>query len=208
VKRPPTADEPREHSAALHLSTSPAGERTPPSWLTEAILLLRVWWSRWTLLPLVEGVRLERGRAGTFELLDFVLVLLAYAVSGAPTLEDFYDQVQPGAASLMGVWMRHQMPSRSALSRALQSVTDKTVDALRALFLTCWSRVRAGPCWEGFSIGRAAGTSSSTLMAPVRSSANARSLRERIGRPPVGAPPSSPRLAIPDASAARSCARV
>jgi hypothetical protein len=128
------ADESLEHSAALHLSTSSASERTAPPWTTEALVLLRAWWSRLLLIPLIELVRLDRGRAGTFEVVDFVLVLLAYATSGARTLKEFYAQAQPCAEALMGAWARDRMPSRSALSRALDAFSPKSVEALRELF--------------------------------------------------------------------------
>jgi hypothetical protein len=131
------ADESHEHSAALQLSTSSAPEPTAPPWLTEAVVLLQAWWSRWLPLRLAEGVRVERGRAGVFEVVDFVLVLLSYAVSGAPTLHAFYGQAQPCAAVLMGAWARDGMPSRSALSRFLCAFSPVTVEALRAFFLIC-----------------------------------------------------------------------
>jgi hypothetical protein len=128
------SDESHQHSAALHLSSSSASEPSAAPWLTQAIVLLRAWWSGWLLLPLVECVRLVRGRAGKFEVMDFVLVLVAYASSRAATLEDFYEQAQPTAQALMGAWGRSEMPSRSALSRFLAAVTAPTVEALRDFF--------------------------------------------------------------------------
>ena len=128
------SDESREHSAALYLSTSSASEPTAPPWLTQSIVLMQMWWSEWLLLPLVECVRLPRGRAGTFEVTDFVLVLLAYASSGAPTLRAFYEQACPATEAIMGAWGRHRMPSRSALSRFLSDVSPTAVEALRDFF--------------------------------------------------------------------------
>lgn len=135
VKPNSKADEPREYSAALHISTSSSDEPTAPAWATEAIILARAWWSEWSLLGLVERVRLERGRAGTFDLIDFVLVLLAYQVSNARTIKDFYRQMRGGLdTALASVWSRSRLPSRSALSRALGAATATTVESLRELF--------------------------------------------------------------------------
>ncbi len=88
--------------------------------------MLRAWWMRWLPMPLVTSVRVERGRAGTFEVIDFVLVLLAYAVSGAATLRAYYEQAPPAEPTLMGSWQRHALPSRSALSRFLGDVSGSS----------------------------------------------------------------------------------
>jgi len=134
VEEAPMSDESREHSAALHLSTTSASKPTAPPWLTQAIVLMQAWWSGWLLLPLVECVRVVRGRVGTFEVMDFVLVLLAYASSEAPTLKAFYAQAEPSAEVLMSAWGRNAMPSRSALSRFLGCVSAPAVEALRDFF--------------------------------------------------------------------------
>jgi len=128
------SDESHEPSAALHLSTTSASEPTAPPWLTPALLLLQTWWSQWLPMPLVEGVRVVRGRAGTFEVVDFVLVLLAYASSGAPVIKTFFEEAQPVAQVLMAAWGRNDMPSRSALCRFLQAVTAAPVEVLRDFF--------------------------------------------------------------------------
>jgi hypothetical protein len=202
------ADEPREHSAAVEMSTSTTDAPAAPPWMTEATLLLRAWWSRWLLLPLVERVRLVRQRAGKFELLDFALVLLAYQASGTRTIKDFYAQARGGVAgALAGAWGRRELPSRSALSRALRAVSVDTVEALRALFLTCWSTVREASRWVDSSIGRAGGTSSSTRMPPARPSGSVRSLVETIVPPRVVGRRRSRCRDMQDASAARWFAR-
>jgi hypothetical protein len=130
------ADRPSEpDDLTLDLRASSSPRPTVPPWLTEAVLVLRAWWTRWLPLPLVTRVRVERGRAGTFEVIDFVLVLLAYAVSGAATLRAFYEQARPAAPALMGSWQRHALPSRSALSRFLGDVSWTAVESLRTLFV-------------------------------------------------------------------------
>lgn len=127
-------DEPREHSAVFDLETSAASQRIAPAWITEGTVLLRALWVRWVPLPLATCVPVARGRAGKFELLDFVLVLLTYAASGAATLKDLYEQAGPSAGVLAASWQRARWPSRSALSRWLRDVSSVTVEPLRTLF--------------------------------------------------------------------------
>ena len=128
------ADESREHSASFELHTTSFSELATPPWLTEAIVALRALWACWLPLPLVERVRVERGRAGTFEVLDFVLVLLIYAVSGARTLKELYKQGTPFMSVLAGTWLRNAWPSRSALSRFLGDISPVAVEEMRTLF--------------------------------------------------------------------------
>jgi hypothetical protein len=58
-----------------------------------------------------------------------------YAISGEPTLEEFYERLQPFAVPFMALFERDRLPSRSALSRFLASLTEGPVEALRTLFL-------------------------------------------------------------------------
>jgi len=127
-------DEPHHDSASVVLHTSSLPQTNAPPWTAEAIAVLRTWWIRWLPLPLVETVQVSRGRAGRFEVIDFVLVLLTYAVSGAPTLRSFYQQAHPVASVLMALWQRYALPSRSALSRFLKDMSAEAVESLRALF--------------------------------------------------------------------------
>ncbi len=165
---PPMVDEPCKRSAAAHLSTSSHDALTPPAWMTEAVVLLSAWWSKGLVARLVERVRLLRRRAGTFELVDFALVLLCCQVSRAPTTKAFYEQAKSVGGTLASVWERAAWPSRSALSRALAAVTVDTVESFRALFLASWSSVCRRARWVGFTTGEANGVSSSTPMARGR----------------------------------------
>lgn len=128
------ADESPQHSASFELHASPDSHPTPPPWAAEAIVTLRAFWARWTLMPLSTQVRVARKRSGTFDVLDFVSVLLAYAASGATTLKAYYEQARPIEGALAGLWLRDKRPSRSALSRFLADVTAPPVEALRTLF--------------------------------------------------------------------------
>lgn len=127
-------DELRDPSASLTLQACAVSRPADPSWLAEAIVLLRAGWARWLLVALVECVRVPRGRAGHYEVIDYTLVLIAYAVSGARTLEQFYREAGPVTDKLMAVWQRGAWPSRSALSRFLADVPASATEQFRTLF--------------------------------------------------------------------------
>jgi hypothetical protein len=80
-------------------------------------------------------VRFARRRFGHYDLIDFVVVLLGYAVSSERTLEAFYERLQPFAAPFMALFGRERLPHRSTLSRFLTALNQATVEALRAVFL-------------------------------------------------------------------------
>jgi hypothetical protein len=84
---------------------------------------------------LEEHVQFARARFGTYDTIDFVIVLLSYASSGEPTLKAFYDRLAPFADEVAALFHRHHLPSRSALSRFLAALDEKTVEALRTQFL-------------------------------------------------------------------------
>src|SRR6266851_1578771 len=57
------------------------------------------------------------------------------AISGERTLEGFYERLLPLAHPFMALFDRERLPSRSALSRFLASLTWEATEALRTLFL-------------------------------------------------------------------------
>jgi len=105
-----------------------------PGWFGEAVLLGQYWLESGLVGYLEEEVRVVRGRMGRYEVVDFVLLLLSYAVSGEKTLRDFYKALAPVREVLMGVWGRSQCPSASSLSRFLAAVDKEAVRGLRELF--------------------------------------------------------------------------
>jgi len=87
------------------------------------------------LATIEERVRFARRRFGHYELIDFVVVLLGYAISGERTLEAFYERVQPFAVPFMALFGRERLPHRSTLSRFLAALGQAPVEALRTVFL-------------------------------------------------------------------------
>jgi hypothetical protein len=106
-----------------------------PSWFGEVALIIPYLRKQGVLAAISARVRLTRRRFGHYEVIDFLAVLFGYAISGERTLEEFYEQLLPLAQPFMALFDRERLPSRSALSRFLASLTWEATEALRTLFL-------------------------------------------------------------------------
>ena len=81
-----------------------------------------------------ERVRFARARMGDYEVIDFVVMLLGYAVSGERTLQAFYERLLPFAEPFMALFGRANLPHPATLSRFLAALDQGPVEALRTLF--------------------------------------------------------------------------
>jgi hypothetical protein len=81
-----------------------------------------------------DHVQFARARFGAYDTVDFVVVLIGYALSGEPTLLAFYERLLPFSETFMVLFGRSHLPSRSALSRFLAALDQTTVEALRTQF--------------------------------------------------------------------------
>jgi hypothetical protein len=120
---------------SVSIQTSSQSQPCPPPWWGELVLLSQHLRQQGILTRLAEGVRFERRRCGHYELIDFLVVLFGYAISGERTLERFYEVLRPWAQPFMALFGRDRLPSRSALSRALLALTVPVIETLRTLFL-------------------------------------------------------------------------
>ena len=118
----------------VEIYTCPQDVPSVPPWFAELILLAHHFTKRGILEALSEHVRLARGRAGHYEVIDFIAILLAYALSGEPTLEAFFDRLAPFAHPFMELFGRDHLPHRSTLSRFLADVDAACLEALRQQF--------------------------------------------------------------------------
>src|SRR5579871_6833120 len=116
------------------IQTSPESVPSMPPWMGEVTLGAHYLTSLGLLEKIAERVRFARARIGTYDVIDFVVVLIGYAVSGEPTLERFYERLHPFALPFMTLFGRNQLPDRSVLSRFLKAIDQPTVEALRTLF--------------------------------------------------------------------------
>jgi hypothetical protein len=82
-----------------------------------------------------ERVRFVRARMGKYEMIDFVAMLIGYAVSGERTLSAFSQRVRPFAEAFMALFGRSDLPDPATLSRYIAALDQPCVEALRTLFL-------------------------------------------------------------------------
>jgi hypothetical protein len=95
--------------STVTVQTTPESRPSTPSWMGEIAAFAQVL-SQTGILTAVQGrVRFARARMGTYELIDFVVVLIGYALSAEPTLRAFYDRLLPFSAA--------QVPSTPSMIR-------------------------------------------------------------------------------------------
>lgn len=120
--------------STITVQTTPESQPSMPSWMGEVAAFAQLLKQTGILTAITERVRFARARMGTYELIDFVVVLMGYALSGEPTLQAFYTRLLPFAEVFMTLFERSHLPSRSALSRFLASLDQASVERLRTLF--------------------------------------------------------------------------
>jgi hypothetical protein len=121
-------------SSVIHLQTSPQSVPSTPSWLGEVALVAHYLTSQGVMEQIARQVHSARPRFGRYDSIDFVVVLMGYALSGEPTLAAFYERLLPFARPFMALFGRDRLPHRSTLSRFLASIDQPCVEALRTLF--------------------------------------------------------------------------
>jgi hypothetical protein len=73
-----------------------------------------------------EQIHFARARFGTYDTLDFLVILIGYARSSEPTLKAFYERLVPFAETFMALFGRSRLPDRSTLSRFLADLVART----------------------------------------------------------------------------------
>ena len=99
--------------SANTIQTSAQSVPSTPSWFGEVVLIAYYLKQQGVLAALEGRVRFARRRFGQYDLIDFLVVLLGYAISGERTLEAFYARLQPFAPAFMALFGRDQLPHRS-----------------------------------------------------------------------------------------------
>ena len=120
--------------STVNVQTTPESQPSTPNWMGEVAVFAQLLTQTGALTAITERVRFARARMGTYELIDFVVVLMGYALSGEPTLQAFYEYLLPFAEEFMALFDRKFLPSRSALSRFLAALDQVSVESLRTLF--------------------------------------------------------------------------
>lgn len=141
--------------AGVELKADEQANPVTPSWLGEVLLMGEYWRMTGLLDRLQTQVKVNRGRMGQYEVCDFVLLLLAYAVSGLDTLESFFEQLKSVQSIVMSVWQRQHCPVASTLSRFLQAIDSGALEQLRTLFAADLLEHGFAPADSGGLIDRA-----------------------------------------------------
>jgi hypothetical protein len=147
------------------IQSTPESVPSTPCWFGEVVLVATYLRQHGILTKISEQVRFARRRFGHYEVIDFVAVLLGYAISGECTLQMFYERLEPFAVPFMALFGRHRLPARSTLSRFLTALTAEPIEALRTLVLEdllerradfeqhpCGLTDRTGKLWKVFDI--------------------------------------------------------
>ncbi len=121
--------------SSVNIQTTSESSPSIPSWFGEVVLIVGYLRKHGVLAKISEQVRFARRRFGHYEVIDFVAVLIGYAISGERTLETYYERLQPFAVPFMALFERDHLPARATLSRFLAALTEAPVEALRRLFL-------------------------------------------------------------------------
>jgi hypothetical protein len=128
-------------AATIQVETTAETRPSVPNWFGEITLLAQPWKQQGVLTAIEDQVRLARRRFGTYEVIDFVVMLLGYASSGERTLKSYRERAQPFKTALMGLFERAELPHRSTLSRFRPVhwtgavFNERAVEALRRLFV-------------------------------------------------------------------------
>jgi hypothetical protein len=131
--------------ATVQIETTAETRPSVPDWFGEITLLAQHWKQQGVLTAIQDQVRFSRRRFGTYEVIDFVVMLLGYASSGERTLKTYSERVQPFKTALMGLFERAELPHRSTLSRFLAVINEGAVEALRRLFVSDLVARRVSP---------------------------------------------------------------
>src|SRR5690348_14663071 len=121
-------------NGCIEIQTSPLDRASVPSWFGEGVMIAHHLATQGLLKAFPQKVRLVRGRFGSYEPIDFLGLLIGYAISGERTLADFFERVAPFSAAFMALFGRRCLPHRSSLSRFLAAVDRPCLEAFRALF--------------------------------------------------------------------------
>lgn len=121
-------------SPVVSIQTSPQSVPSLPSWFGEVSIVAHSLTQVGILEALSQHVHFARRRFGHSEVIDFVAVLIGYALSGERTLQTFYERLSPFATAFMALFGRERLPHRSTLSRFLAAIDRPAVEAIRALF--------------------------------------------------------------------------
>ena len=150
----------------IEVQTSPLDRASVPAWFAEVVMIARHLATKGLFEAFAQQVHLVRGRFGTYESIDFLALLIGYAISGERTLADFFERVEPFEAAFMALFGRRCLPHRasalSLLGRCRSSVFGSLPHALRAADVR--GRLDSGNHWRHLRVAWGAAIWSLTSM--------------------------------------------
>jgi hypothetical protein len=118
----------------VEIQTSEEPRPAVPPWFAEVVIIVQYLATKGILDAFAQQIRLIRGRFGRYEPIDFLALLLGYAISGERTLEAFFVRVAPFGLAFMALFGRRCCPHRASFSRFLADVDRPCLEAFRTLF--------------------------------------------------------------------------
>ena len=126
----------------IEVQTTSENRFSVPAWFAEVVIIARYLEKKGRISAFAHQVCLVRGRFGTYEPIDFLALLIGYAISGERTLADFFERVEPFRDSIHGAvwtqWSSSSVQPESLSGRCGSSVFRSLPYALRAAELCRW----------------------------------------------------------------------
>ena len=121
-------------SPCIEVQSSSEDRPSVPAWFAEVVIMAHNLRTKGRMSAFAHQVRLVRGRFGRYKPIDFLALLVGYAISGEGRLSDFFERVAPFETAFMALFGRKCLPHRSSLSRFLAAVDRPCLEAFRMLF--------------------------------------------------------------------------
>src|SRR5581483_4583795 len=137
----------------IEVQTSSVDRPSVPPWFAAVVILSQHLTTNGLLEAFADQVCLVRGRFGNYEALDFLALLVGYAISGERTRASFFERLAPFGTAFMALFGRRCLPHRSSLSRFLADVDRPCLQAFRTLFeqqslAAGWTEETIGGLWD------------------------------------------------------------
>lgn len=125
-------------SSQVSIQTSPQSVPSTPPWLGEVVAFAQVLSHEGILKAIQEQVLFARARFGQYDTIDFVVVLLGYAMSGEPTLQSFIEPCGTPLSVLFSFQSSIYPASSSFLTRLMNR--PSWMCSASAEMMRSWSR--------------------------------------------------------------------
>src|SRR6266851_6489717 len=118
----------------IEVQTTSENRFSVPAWFAEVVIMAGYLEKQGRIFAFAQQVCVVRGRFGRYEPIDFLALLIGYAISGERTLSDYFERLAPFGSAFMALFGRRGLPHRSSLSRFLAAVDRPCLEAFRTLF--------------------------------------------------------------------------